>query len=763
MREINTQSDKKKDKKIDIISLLRFYSTKWKYILVSVIVFMILGGIYAYTKSPIYEVQANVLITDNDTKNDFLRNFSMADMFGGKAAVDDEIALMYSHTLFNNIVREYQLNEQYIVKKNLLKKVRKYDDSPIELIIPQEFSDTLTEPVIFKLNVSKNGKVDVKMKKDRFSTIAETKDKTFPVRFKTSYGEFVFNTTKYYEEGESLNMTVLVTNYNAATESLQKNVMCAIPNKKARVITVSLNSTSIPFAEKIVNAVVDGYNQRGIHENRVRNQITADFVEKRLTDLTEELNSTERTVENYKKDNNIVDLTADAQYIFTKKGTIDQELVKAETEYEILEMTRELMNDPSHKYDLIPTPYGAEAAVEAITEYNKLVLERMKLINNAKTNNNAALRTISGQLDAMRDNINATLDRSLASARVKLHDLREQMNESDSRLGELPRQEREYLNIKRRQMVQENIYLLLLKQLEETNLRIANAIPKGQVIDRAYPLEGQANLTKVQIMILFFILGLIAVPVWLYVRDLFRNKISSRKEVADSVSFPIIGSISKNKSNDKRVSFDYSNETAETFRQLRTNMQFLMAGADNKTIQITSMSSGSGKTFVAANLAASIAQTGKKVVLVDMDIRNPQIAEFFDMPESVGISQYLIDDNVTINDLVQKVKSESNLSIVAGGIIPPNPSELLMSKRVDMLFEELRRRFDIIVVDSSPLGQISDSASLNRVADITLIVCRINHTTFAQMNSLGELSLISPLKRIGLIINGVKPSQIYPH
>ena len=179
MREINTQSDKKKDKKIDIISLLRFYSTKWKYILVSVIVFMILGGIYAYTKSPIYEVQANVLITDNDTKNDFLRNFSMADMFGGKAAVDDEIALMYSHTLFNNIVREYQLNEQYIVKKNLLKKVRKYDDSPIELIIPQEFSDTLTEPVIFKLNVSKSGKVDVKMKKTMFEYVISNNDVSF--------------------------------------------------------------------------------------------------------------------------------------------------------------------------------------------------------------------------------------------------------------------------------------------------------------------------------------------------------------------------------------------------------------------------------------------------------------------------------------------------------------------------------------------------------------------------------------------------------
>ncbi len=763
MKEINITSNKGKDKKIDIIELLRFYSTKWKAILISVIIFMILGGIYAYTKSPVYEVQANVLITDNDTKSDFLRSFSMADIFGGKAAVDDEIALMYSHSLFSNIVKEYQLNEQYILKKNLLKKIRKYDDSPIEVITPPMFSDTLTEPVIFKIKIDKNGLADVAMKKSRFSTILKVKDKRLPLRLKTPYGEFAFKTTDFYDADEALDMTVLITSYNKATEDLQKNVMCAIPNKKARVITVSLNSTSIPFAEKIVNAVVNGYNQRGIEENRIRNQITADFVEKRLEDLTDELNITEKSVEKYKRSNNLVDLVADAQYIFTKKGTIDEALVTAETEYEILEMTRELMNDPDHRYQLIPTPYGAEAAVAAIAEYNKLVLERMKLENNAKTNNNAALRTISSQLDAMRENINATLDRSLASARVKLHDLREQMNESDSRLGELPRQEREYLNIKRRQVVQENIYLLLLQHREETNLRMANAIPKGQIIDYAYPLEGQSNLSTIQILILFFILGLLAVPAWTYIRDIFRTKISSRTELMDYTSFPVVGSISKNNTDDKLVLLNYQNETAETFRHLRVNLQFLMAGEENKVIQITSMSSGSGKSFVATNLAISIAQTGKKVLLIDMDIRNPEIAGIFNISNEPGISQYLINNDISTNELIQNVPSAPNLKVITGGIIPPNPAELLMSKRVDQLIKEVKEQFDLIIIDSSPIGQVSDSASLSRIIDVTLIVCRINHTTFEELNTLKDLSMIHPLKRIGLIVNGVKPSQIYPH
>lgn len=757
MKEINITSNKGKDKKIDIIELLRFYSTKWKAILISVIIFMILGGIYAYTKSPVYEVQANVLITDNDTKSDFLRSFSMADMFGGKSSVDDEIAIMYSHSLFSEIVKKFQLNKTYIVKENFLKKKLKYDNTPVEIVIPPMFSDTVSEPVIFKLTATKDGKVDIKLKKGRFSTIAETSGKTFPAKFDTPYGDFVFQKKDaFYEEGKPLNITIVVNNYNQATENLQDDIKCSIPNKKARVITISLNSTNVPFAEKIVNALVEGYNERGIEENRVKNQITADFIETRLGSIAEELNAAEREVEAYKVDNNFVDLVADAQYIFTKKGTIDEALVTAETEYEILEMTRELMNDPNHRYDLIPTPYGAEAAVDAIAEYNKLILERMKLVNNAKTNNNAALRTISSQLDAMRENINATLDRSLASARVKLHDLREQMNESDSRLGKMPKQEREYLNIKRQQLVKENLYIFLLTQREETNLRIANAIPKGMIIDKAYPLSAQVNLSKVQIYILFFILGLLAVPGWLYLRDLFRNKFSTKSELSDLTTLPIVGEIVKDKSGEKIVIGEQFGISSESFRMFRAKLQFLLSNDNDQIIQITSMTSGAGKTFVATNLAACIAESGKKVVVVDMDIRNPHVANYLDIHTDTGLSQYIIDKNIKLEDLVAKAPGIRNLDVVTAGTIPPNPGELLASPRIKELLTELRKHYDYIVIDTSPMNHMSELAMLSNMANATLIVCRANFTTFDDVANINEFVTEYGMRRVSLILNGTK-------
>lgn len=759
MKEIPFKSYKKADKKIDVIELLRYYSTKWKYILASVVVFLALGAVYAYMKSPIYEVQANVLITDNDTKSDFLRSFSMADMFGGKAAVDDEIAIMYSHSLFGDVVKKFQLNKTYIVKENIFKKKLKYDNTPVTIVTPPLFSDTVSEPVFFKLKATKDGKVSIKLKKDFFSTIAETKDKTFPVKFNTPYGDFVFNKNdEYYENDKPLNITISVCNFNQATERLQDDMKCSIPNKKARIITISLNSVNVPFAKKIVNAVIDGYNERGIEENKIKNQITAKFIETRLGSIADELNLTEKDIESYKEKNNFIDLVADAQYIFTKKGTIDEALVTAETEYEILEMTRELMNDPSHRYDLIPTPYGAEAAVDAIAEYNKLILERMKLVNNAKTNNNAALRTISSQLDAMRENINATLDRSLASARVKLHDLREQMNASDTRLGKMPQQEREYMKIKRQQMVKENLYIFLLTQMEETNLRMANAIPKGMIIDRAYALSTQVNMSKKQIYLLFFILGLLFVPGWLYVRDLFRNKFSSKSELEELTSIPVVGEIKKDKSGENLVIHGASNVTADSFRAFRAKLQYLLSNNGDKVIRVTSIRSGEGKTFVAVNLAASIAEAGKKVVLADFDIRNPHVDQYLGITSTVGLSQYIIDHKISASDIITKAPSVKNLDVVPVGVIPPNPSELLSMPRVDELIDELKAKYDYVIIDSSPLDSMIGDMGLSRAVSANLIVCRANYTTYEDILHLNELVSHYDIRRICLLLNATKAS-----
>ncbi len=731
---------------------LQYYFSKWPYFLISVGVCALIGGVFAYMKLPVYEVDANVLITDNDTQSDFLRSFSMADMFGAGASADEELAIIYSYSLFRDVAEEVDANVTYSVRKNILKRIKVYDNTPVKLASVDAIADTLNYVLRFKLKVDEEGVASIIIK-DKDGTLFEDEGLRFPFEISTKYGAFRISKTDFYEEGEPLRMNISFSGYSLAAELLQDDVECFIPNRKANVITLSMKSPNIPYAKKVVNAIVAGYNEIGILDNRTRNQITADFIDERLDAIASELNATEKQVEQYKNDNNLVDLVADAQYIFTKKGTIDEELVKAETETEILEMTRALMNDPEHKYDLIPTPMGAEAAVEAIAEYNKLVLERIRLLNNAKANN-VALRTITSQLDVMRDNINATLDRSLASAEVRLKDLRNQMNESDSRLGELPRQEREFLNIKRQQLVKENLYLFLLKQREETNLRIANAIPKGTIIDNAYALTKPVSMSPFMTVAIFVVLGFLIPPACFYCSNLLRTKVATKEELEELTNIPVLGEVCVDTSKSPLVVNHSTNSiTAEQLRQIRSYLEYIQHDNRGKVVNITSMLSGEGKSFIATNLAASFSLLGKKTVLVEMDVRKPSIAEALDIVNKDGVTQFISSPKCTLDDIIIHFDKVPGLDVILAGDVPPNPSEMLASGRVIQLFEELKKKYDHIIVDCCPMTGTSETFVLSSVSDISIMVCRAHHTPLKDISRLNTLSAKYRLKQLGLIIN----------
>lgn len=743
------QPEKEEGKMSAYLQAGQLFFTYWKVSLVSIVICMIFGGLYAYKSNPLHEIQANVLITDNDTKSDFLRSFSIADMFGTGTTVDDQLALLNSHSLFLEITKKFGLNETYIVKKNFLKRIRKFDNTPVELITPPEFADTLNTQLAFKVKVNDKGLVDVKIKKGFFTTLAEVKDKQFPVRITSPYGDFTLKKTDFFESGKSLNMTVLVSGYNQAAEDLRMAVVTSVPNKKADVINIAYNCPNAEFGKKVVDTIVADYNARGIDENRNRNRITANFIDQRLADVTNELNDIERNVEGYKKDNNLIDLVADAQYIFTKKGTIDQELVKAETETEILQMTRELMNDPNNRYNLIPTPYGAEAAVEAIAQYNELVLERMKLLNNAKTNNNAALRTISGQLDAMRENINATLDRSLASATVKVNDLRKQMQESDSRLGQMPRQEREYLNIKRRQVVQENIYLLLLQHREETNLRMANAIPKGQIIDRAYVLSKQSNLTTGYILSIAFILGLLGCPVVLFLYQHLSRKTISEKDFRTFTKLPVMAKL-RTSANKKDVFVDDEADMPERFRELSDGLQFVTPGVDHRVILMTPLTGDNRAAYVGVNVAASLAEAGKKTLLVDMDFDRCGITEYFDADKHFGMSNYIANSSAKPADTIIHSEKHPGLDIAVAGSRSPESIDLLNSTRTSEFISLVKDGYDYVIVSTIPIDDLVESP-LPKDCDLELITAS-THCDITALESLDSLAENDGFKKMRMLI-----------
>ena len=727
---------KKRDNRIEIADLISLYRSKWPAFLISIAACLALAVLYIYIKAPVYEIQANILITDDDKTSDLMRSISMADMFVNNTSVDEEMSILNSHSLFRNVTEKLGCNITYTVKNNLIKRTTKYSGSPVKLTPPAGIADTLRSSLKFKLRADKDS-------------------------LPTPYGDFILSTTDKYEKDRSLSMQIGFCGYDLAAERLQKEVMCYIPNKKADVITVALNSTDINYAKSVVNAIVDQYNARGIEENQRKAQQTADFIDKRLVDISKELNDAESDIEQYKQSHDIVDVEVETKYLLTRKGTLEESLIAAETEVGVLELTRDFIADPANRFNLIPTPLGAEAAAEAIEAYNSLILERIRLEKSAKPGNKV-LTALNEQIDAMRSNVATTLERSIASARVTLNELRGKSGDSQSRLGDIPAREREFVNIKRRQAVKENLYLFLLKEREESALRIANAVPKGMIIDKAYALSDQVNMTPAKVLILAFLFGLFIVPLWLYFRSLIRNKISDIRELQRLTTIPILGEVSLDRSGDKMVTAgNSSSSTAELFRLLRSNLQFITGGINAKVLLVTSSTAGEGKSFVAINMAASLTISGKRVVLVGMDIRNPQLTNYLGVASEIGLTTYLSSSQYTVDDITAHHPEVKGLDIITSGPVPPNPSELLMSTRVDNLFSELHSRYDYIIIDSAPVGMVSDTYSLARVSDATIYVCRANHTTFSDIEFVNRLYAEKRLPHIALVLNGTHVRKGY--
>lgn len=757
----------KKQNDLNIAELIQEYKSKWYYFAISVFVFLVIGVAYALIKKPVYNVHASVLISQEDQSggaNQMMKQFNMGDMFGGYSSVDDELEVIASHSVLRNTVKDLGLNINYTVREHFFKRYMTYKNAPIELICDKSIQDTLRASLFFKLKIDENERISVDVKANG-NDLLELEDKTFPLKLETIYGSFIFNKTKFFtplfNEVGSFREYISITGYGAAAENLSEDVGIYIPNKNANVIALDFQTPYIEYGTEIIDKIVENYNKKGIENKRIKDERSAEFISNRLESLVTELDASEDLIEAYKRSHNIASVGAEASYQFGRKNSLENQLISAETEFEILQMTREFISNPVNKYAMIPYASGEGAATGIISSYNALIAERIKLENNAKANN-IALQALSKQIDALRENIIATLDKSYENSLVRLNELREQVQKSQTKLGEIPSQEREYLSMKRHQSVKEQLYLYLLQQQEETTLNIANAMARGIVIDNAYAYNEPISASKKKIVFIFFFLGLIAPVAYFYARNLLRNKFETKEELEKKTSIPILGEICTSKREDTLVVKNGGSTSAsELFRLVRSNLQFVLNSKSEKVIIVTSTIAGEGKSFISINLASSFALLGKKVCLIGMDIRKPQLANYLNLPTHTGLTQYLASEQYKTTDIILKSSEVENLDIIQAGPVPPNPAELLMSEKVDNLFKTLREQYDYIIIDSAPVGMVSDSLSLSRVTDATVYVCRANYSTYSDVKFFNNLYENNRLKKMSLVVNGTKTTRGY--
>lgn len=751
---------------IDIRGLLGEYASKW-YLFVACII-ICAGAAYIYSKSrlPVYDVNANLLISQDEEKGgagSLLSNFGdISSVFGSKGKVDDEVFIVKSHSVLRETVKDLGINKRHYVKKNLLLNKFEYKEYPVDVLCEASIPDTLMHAIRFNVSVDYEGLVDVKTKIDR-ETVSEIKDARFPVTVKTDFGRFILNKTPYYVPGKSLKTTIELDGYNGAAEGLSDIVEINVANKKANVISLHMLSTDVDYAKDVLNGILANYNNRGIKERTAKSQKTAEFLDSRLALLSSDLNDTENGLESFKREQGLTDPEVDVEFNLRKKTLLEGDLLKAQTTTEVTKMLLDFVNDPANDYSLMPSTAVTADAVLAINSYNTLMLQRLELARTAK-GHNQNLSRMDEQLAAMRKSLRESLAKSYDGALTAQRDLQAEVNAADSRLGKMPYQERIFRSIMRQQELKEQLYLFLLQRREETSMTLANSIPKGVIVDEAYSLVEPRGLKRKMLLLLGAFFGLCLAPAIIYIRRSLRNKFESKDELEKLTKVPVLGEVcTSRRSGSLVVKPGGSTSIAELFRLIRTNLQFMLPDKDNKVILMTSTVSGEGKSFISINLASSLSLLeGKRVLLVGMDIRAPKLAEYLPLGTGKrGLTEYLASDAISLDDIIMKDAVLPNMDIIAAGPVPPNPSELLLSKKVDDLFAQLRTMYDYIIVDSAPVGMVSDSFSLERISDATVYVCRANYTSLRDVKFFNDLYADKRLKKMGLVVNGTSAKKGY--
>ena len=747
-------SQKDKSQFFDVKSLFNDYRRHWWWFVISLFLCGAMAVVYVKTHNAQYAVCANVLVSDDNTGS-FTAMSGMSDLFGSSANVEDEVYVISSHSVLRDVARNLGIYKTHYVKKGLLGGYLAYPDFPVDVTAESSLLDTLNTTMTFKVNVGKDGKADIKMYADG-KKIGQEKNLRLPVSLNTKYGRYTVLPTPDYPKGEKVKTTISISGYDDAAEDLAHSISSDRASRKSNMINLYMRTENTAYGKDVLNEIVDNYNRRGISYKNRQGEKTLEFINDRLAIISGDLSTAEKDIQDYKKDHKITDVGVEASYNMGVRGTADHALVQAETESEIIKMTRDFLRQPGNEFQLVPiTSNMPKSLGDAINEYNNLVIKRMEVADNAR-GNNTALRRLDESIGSLRRNIDTSLTKALETSQVQVREARSRLNSSLSKLGNVPAQEREFLGLKRQQAVKQELYIFLLQRREETAMMIANAIPKGRIIDEAYSLSQPVSVKMKTVLAIALLIGLIVPCLLLYLRRLFRTKFDDMQELRALTDIPVVGEICKDKNAENLVvTPGSSTPTTELFRMVRSSLQFMTAGDGCHTILVTSTRPGEGKSFISVNLAASFAITGKRVVLLGMDIRNPQLGNYLGLKHNAGITNFLADPSLSIDSIIMSSPRVQGCDVILAGPVPPNPSELLSSSAVDKLFAELRERYDYIIIDSAPSGMVSDTLSLGHVADMTLYVTRADYTLRRDVTFVNNLSTDNRLPRIALVLNGV--------
>ena len=759
------------DQPIDFAGLFFRYITFWKWFIASLIVCLVFGELYLKITTPYYEATTAVLLKDDQKGNGTEMNaFKELGLLSIKNNVDNELEVLKTSLLVEQAVRELGIyanytrigalpvlrnlgiNAQYTKMGAFNTKIIYGSECPILVRLPDNVLDTLNYGIKFEVLVHPNGVYEflgTYQKKD-YNVKASISDNQAILPF----GKILI-TRGSFRPAEDMAVEIVMQSPMKIAKGIIQQLKMDLTSKTTSVVNISFVSANVKLGKAFLKRLIEVYNLDDMRDQTSLATSSAKFIDDRLMTLTNELGNVESKVENYKQVQGLTDIQSESNMFIQQTGDFAQKRLDVETQLAIVSDIDNYMNKKENRYQLLPASSGikSEGLNELIKNYNNLILQRNRLSRIA-SNSNQAMIDLSNQIESMFNTVLSSVRNEKRNWQIAQQDLSTKNSENAAHIRAIPRQEREYTEIKRQQGVKEGLFLFLLQKKEEKYLNMSGLTPIAKMIDSVNSDGVPVSPKKIIILLLSVIIGLLIPIIGIKIHDLFRYQIEDKDELEKLSIVPVLGEIPKTEVKGKVIIHENSSDSfTELVRLLRTNLLFVLDSPDKKVINVVSSISGEGKTIVTINLAKSLALLDKKVLIIGLDIRKPKLDEYLSLDNKTGISMFL-SGHLNQDELIRPSGIHPNLFVITAGPEPPNPNELLAKPLLDKLILDLRKQFDYIVIDTAPMGVVSDSFSLNRLADVNLYVIRAEYTPKKNIHEATKLYINKKLKNMYFVMNG---------
>lgn len=741
----------------DLKFLLLRYLRWWPLYIICIIISLSVAWVKLRFIVPEYLTKASLYVKLQTAKKGeimAINDFQNMTLPTGLVAneVDNELSVLKSKPLLYNVVKKIGLDVKAI-KKGRFKDTELYEDAPFYGSIL-----VINQPRKFK---SKEYEI-IPQSNNGYKLLDEKKEiiGRFGIPLKTDWGTIVLNrNSKVYFEKP---IFLLVTNPKILVDQLDASITLNIPEKKSSIIEISRVGTNPVRSEDIVNELMNQYNSDAIKDKNIEALATANFIDERLKVITEELDGIENKKENFKESNKIADLQSQAELSLKNVSESTKKLLDLSTQLEMVNSVLAITNSSSNE-QLLPTNLGMPSALDAlIGDYNQLVLTKNRTLRQATPSNPSVIQ-MNRDIASMKELIRENLKKSQANIQLTIGQTKNQMDQSGEAISKFPLQEKFFRSIERQQNLKESLYLYLLQKREETSIGLSANAPKAKIVNPAYTSDSPVSPKRNTYYLIAFSLGFLIPIGLLYIIFALDTKIHSRREIKKALpEIPVVGEIpNAGDAEDSMVKKNDLTAFAESFRIMLTNAKFIVKPIKGiaPVIVVSSSVKGEGKTTVSTNIALILAQN-RKVLLLGADLRNPQLKRFITHGKK-GLSDYLADENENnIEQYIETFEGYPNLDVLPSGTIPPNPTYLLSSAKMEKIFNQLKTKYEFIVVDTAPMLLVSDSFHLIQYADLLLYVMRTEYTDRDMLEFTEEVERVNARGKLAIVLNDVKNRHI---